>query len=317
MSKLLLALTAATTVLAVHLPAAAGGASPASTPVLHRTIKVDGTEIFYREAGRPEAPVIVLLHGFPSSSHMFRNLIPRLSGHFRVIAPDYPGFGHSATPSPAAYNYNFDNLARTVDRFLADLGATRYVLYLQDYGGPVGLRVATAHPERVAGLVIQNANAYLDGFGENAEGPLKALWKKGRSPETEAPARELYSLNGIRLQYVTGARDPQTVSPDSWTMDHALLATADRDDVQLRLLEDYKTNLALYPSWQAYFRQHRPKTLVTWGKNDPIFTAPGALAYGRDLPEAEIVLLDTGHFALEEEAEAIGNLIVKTFATEP
>lgn len=297
---------------AVHADASLTAAAAAAT-VRYRTADVDGVRIFYREAGRADAPVIVLLHGFPSSSHMFRSLIPQLAGRFRVIAPDYPGFGQSDMPSPARYAYTFDNLAKTMGRFLETVGARRYTLYLQDYGGPVGFRIATAQPERVTGLVIQNANAYVEGFGADTATPVAGLWEKGRSPETDAPARQLYSPEGIRLQYVTGARDPEALSPDAWALDSAYMSRPGQDDVQLSLLENYKCNLALYPEWQAYLRKYQPKTLIVWGKNDPIFIAKGAEAYLRDLPQAQLVLLDTGHFALEEDAPAIAAHILKTF----
>jgi pimeloyl-ACP methyl ester carboxylesterase len=296
--------------------AVAAAAQAAPDTVRYRTQEVEGVKIFYREAGAPDAPTIVLLHGFPTSSHMYRNLIPALSARFHVIAPDYPGFGQSDAPTPEAYAYSFDHLASTMDAFLGAVGARHYVLYLQDYGGPVGLRIAAAHPERVDGLVIQNANAYLDGFSADAGAPLKDLWEKGRSPAADAPARVLFSPDGVKFQYQHGARDPLKLSPDAWTLDDALLARPGNDEIQLSLLADYKSNLPLYPAWQAYLRQHRPRTLVAWGKNDPIFAAPGALAYRRDVPEARIELLDTGHFALEEEGATIARLILETFPTK-
>ena len=285
----------------------------AAGPTRHRMANVDGVEVFYREAGHPEAPTLVLLHGFPSSSHMFRDLIPLLADRFHVVAPDYPGFGHSATPPSSTYTYTFDGLARTVARFLEVVGEDRYVLYMQDYGGPVGFRIATVHPDRVEGLVVQNANAFVEGFGTDTATPLAGLWQKGRSPETEAPARALYSLEGIRWQYQTGAREPAALNPDAWTMDRALIDQPGRDDAQIRLLEDYKTNLALYPAWQKYLHERQPRTLVVWGRNDPIFVEAGAAAYRSVLPEAEVVLLDTGHFALEEEAPAVASHITRTF----
>lgn len=286
---------------------------PAHEPVHYRTVTIEGIDIFYREAGQANKPTIVLLHGFPSSSHMFRDLIPQLAPDFHVIAPDYPGFGHSAAPAPDEYRYSFDNLAQTMDRFLQTIVQERYILYLQDYGGPIGFRIAAAHPERVEGLVIQNANMYQEGFGAETAAPLKELWDKGRSPETEAPAREIFSPEGVRFQYVTGARNPEAISPDSWTMDNAFLARRGQDDIQLSLLEDYKNNLTKYPQWQAYLREHQPKTLIVWGKNDPIFAAAGAEAFRKDLPGVKIVLLDTGHFAIEEDARRIGALIRETF----
>jgi pimeloyl-ACP methyl ester carboxylesterase len=288
-------------------------APKAAGPARHRTATVDGIEIFYREAGHPDAPTIVLLHGFPSSSHMFRDLIPLLADRFHVIAPDYPGFGHSATPSPSTYAYTFDAVAHTMGRFLEVVGEARYILYMQDYGGPVGFRIATAHPDRVEGLVVQNANAFTEGLGGQTTAPLADLWENGRSPEAEEPARALFSPEGIRFQYVTGARDPGAMNPDAWVMDRALIDQPGRDDVQIRLLADYKTNLALYPAWQEYLRERQPKTLVVWGRNDPIFIEAGATAYRNAVPEADVVLLDTGHFALEEDAPAVASHIVRTF----
>jgi pimeloyl-ACP methyl ester carboxylesterase len=281
----------------------------------YRTATVGGLTMFYREAGNPSHPAIVLLHGFPSSSHMFRDLIPLLADRFRVVAPDYVGFGYSDAPPPERFTYSFDNLARMVEGLLDHLGLRRYLLYLHDYGGPVGFRLAAAHPERVAGLVIQNANAYLEGFSAEAASSVKPLWEN-RTPETERAARQLFSPEGIRYQYVAGARDPEALSPDSWTLDQALVQRPGNDAIQVALLADYQHNLERYDAWQSYFRRHRPKTLIVWGRNDPIFIAPGAEAYQRDLPDAELVWLDGGHFALEEHAAEVARHITWKFAAE-
>jgi pimeloyl-ACP methyl ester carboxylesterase len=269
----------------------------------YRTITVDGLDIFYREAGPADAPCIVLLHGFPSSSHMFRDLIPLLSDRFHLVAPDYPGFGYSAAPAPGVFAYTFDHLADVVERLLEARGLARYGLYLQDYGGPVGLRLASRHPERVEALIVQNANAYTEGISPALD-PLKPFWAH-RTPETEQAARALLTRDTTIFQYTHGARDRALVSPDSWTVDQHFLDRPGNAAIQLDLLHDYPANLALYPTWHAYFRAHRPRTLLVWGQNDPFFTVAGARAYLHDLPEAELHLLDTGHFALEEDHEAI------------
>lgn len=283
------------------------------TEVRSRQDVVDGVRIFYREAGRPGSPRIVLLHGFPSSSHMFRRLIPLLAARFHVIAPDYPGFGHSGMPPPSRYPYTFDGLAATMDRFLEQVGATRYVLYLHDYGGPVGLRIAERHPERVAGLVVQNANAHEEGLSPAVMAVLKPLWAQ-RTPATEAPVRGFLTPEATRSQYTDGARHPEALDPDAWTFDQALLDRPGNAEIQLALLADYGSNVALYPRWQRYLRTHRPRTLVTWGRHDPSFLEAGAHAWQRDVPDARLVLLDSGHFALEEDAPTIAREIVARFA---
>ena len=286
--------------------------------VLSKTIDVDGLSIFYRDAGRQDAPVILLLHGFPSSSHMFRDLIPLLAEDFRVIAPDYPGFGYSDAPGPSDFEYTFDNVATVVDRLTDLLRIDRYIIYMQDYGGPIGLRLATAHPERVNGLVVQNANAYDEGISAAFES-LKPFWAN-RNPETEQAARALLSRDTTLFQYTHGARHPERVSPDAWTHDQALLDRPGNDAIQLAMLHDYPSNLALYPKWQEYLRTHRPPTLVVSGKNDPFFLPAGQEAFTRDVPDAEVNLLDAGHFALEEAAEEIAATIkrfVAARAAEP
>lgn len=274
----------------------------------YKSQEVDGLRIFYREAGPADAPIILLLHGFPTSSHMYRDLIPRLGARYRVIAPDYPGYGFSDTPSPTTFTYTFDHLADVMDKFVQAVGAQRYVLYAQDFGGPVGFRLASRHPERVAGLVVQNAVAHEEGLAPSMD-VARPYWAK-RTPETEAPMRALLTLETTRFQYLHGAKDPSRVSPDAWTHAHALLDRPGNADIQLAILQDYGSNLKRYPEWQAYFRTHKPPTLVVWGKNDPFFTVAGAQAYARDMPGTETHILDTGHFALEEEAPRIAELML-------
>ena len=278
----------------------------------HRSLNVDGLNVFVREAGDPSAPAIVLMHGFPSSSRMFRDLIPRLAKQFHVIAPDLIGFGHSDAPPRDQFSYTFDRLAFVTSRLLEQMQISSYVLYLHDFGGPVGFRVATSAPERVRGLVIQNANAYLEGVSEAVGSLFMPLWKE-QNAATIAAARGFMTLEATKMQYTAGAHDVAALDPDSWTIDQALLDRAGVSDAQLALFIDYETNVALYESWHEYFRTQRPKTLVAWGKNDPFFVQAGAEAYKRDLPEAEIVLLDGGHFALEEYSELVAEHILRVF----
>lgn len=285
----------------------------AQDSISYRTTTVDGVSLFYREAGPPRAPTIVLLHGFPTSSHMFRQLIPLLAGTFHVLAPDYPGFGYSDAPDPATFRYTFDHLAEVTDRALNQLGANRYTLYMQDYGAPVGLRIATLHPERVTGLVVQNGNAYREGLSDLAYKTIQALGTS-RTPESEAPLRHLITEQGIREQYLTGAQDPRHISPDAWTFDAARMRRPRMEEIQLTLFSDYISNLARYDEWQQFLYRSRPKTLVMWGRNDPFFVAAGAMAYRRHLPDAEVQLLDGGHFALEEHAALIAREIIRVFA---
>jgi pimeloyl-ACP methyl ester carboxylesterase len=274
----------------------------------HRTIEIDGLEIFYREAGDPTTPTVLLLHGFPTSSHMFRNLIPRLSDRFHLVAPDYPGFGASSMPSPEEFEYTFDNLTEVVEKFVAKLGIERYSLYLMDYGAPVGYRLAAKHPERVQSLVIQNGNAYDEGLREFWR-PIKAYWKE-KTPENAKLLRDsLLTVEATKWQYTHGVRNPEAVAPDNWFHDQFLLERPGNKDIQIRLFYDYGSNPALYPQWQAYFRKHQPPTLIAWGKNDYIFPAEGAEPYKRDLNDVEFHLIDTGHFALEEDGEVIANLM--------
>ena len=269
---------------------------------------IDGHRIFYREAGSPDAPAIVLLHGFPSSSHMFRDLIPQLAPHFRVIAPDYPGFGYSDQPDATKYRYKFDNLAGLVAKFLfGHLKLKRFSMFVQDYGAPVGFRIASAHPHTIEAVIVQNGNAYLEGIS-NAFEALKPFWAN-RNTETEKPVRALLTADSTRFQYTYGAGDVTRISPDSYTLDQYFLDRPGNDAVQLDLLHDYTSNIALYDKWHAYFREHQPRMLILWGQNDPFFTVEGAKAYQRDLPKAELHLLDGGHFALEEHSESIADYI--------
>lgn len=275
----------------------------ASAQVRYRTAKIDGVELFYREAGPRDAPVLLLLHGFPTSSHMFRDLIPRLADRYRVIAPDYPGFGYSAMPDRSAFAYTFDNYARIVGKLTERLGLQRYALYVMDYGAPVGFRLATANPDKVTALIVQNGNAYDEGIAGFWD-PIKAYWRTGDAGEREA-IRWLTTIKATIWQYTNGVRDPSLVSPDAWTLDQALLDRPGNQEIQLDLFYDYRTNIPLYPRWQAYFRKRTPPTLVLWGKNDEIFVAPGAAPYQRDNPKAEVHMLDTGHFALETHGPEI------------
>ncbi|MFJ3717669.1 alpha/beta fold hydrolase [Streptomyces sp. NPDC090057] len=276
--------------------------------VHHRTVTVRGLDVYYREAGPSDAPVLLLLHGFPSSSHMFRDLIPLLADRYRVIAPDHIGFGRSTAPGPAEFSYTFAELAAVTDEFTQRLGLERYALYIQDYGAPIGLRLALAHPGRVTAIVTQNGNAYEEGLGEEAWAPVLALIEK-RTPRTEAPVREIYSPEGVKWQYLHGVPDPSLVSPDAYEHDAALLARPGQSEIQLDLISDYGANFALYPAFHDYFRTSRVPLLAVWGGHDEIFVPAGALAFQRDLPEAEVHLLPAGHFALETHADAIAALM--------
>ncbi len=279
----------------------------------HRFATVNGRKLFYREAGDPAAPTILLLHGLPTSSQMFRDLMPALADQFHLVAPDHVGFGHSDAPSREVFGYTFDNLAAHVAGLIDVLGLRSCILYMQDYGGPIGFRLFAQRPKQVTGFIIQNANAYLEGIGDATKQVLLPLWEN-RTPETEAPARAFVSLEGTKFQWLIGAKDPEAINPDNWVLDQALLDRPGVQDYQVDLLENYKTNVALYPEWQAAFRAHRPKTLIVWGKNDPIFIPPGARAYLNDLPEARLVWLDAGHFVLDENAPQVAAEIRTTFA---
>jgi pimeloyl-ACP methyl ester carboxylesterase len=289
--------------------AAANVASTAA--VSYRTVKVDGVNIFYREAGPKDAPTLLLLHGFPTSSQMFRNLIPLLADRYHVIAPDYPGYGQSDMPPMDKFTYSFDNLASVVDKFTQAVGVSRYALYVQDYGAPIGFRVAAAHPERVTAIVVQNGNAYNEGIDNEFWVPAKAFWAD-KSEANGAKLRPLFELPATKWQYTEGVRDVQRISPDAWTVDQAYMDRPGNKDIQLEMFYSYGSNPGHYPEWQAYFRKYQPPMLIVWGKNDKIFPPAGAHPYLRDLPKAELHLLDTGHFALEEDSAAIGGLM-RTF----
>ncbi|HZZ41196.1 MAG TPA: alpha/beta hydrolase [Acidobacteriaceae bacterium] len=273
---------------------------------------VRGLRIFYREAGAKTSPTIVLLHGFPSSSHMFRDLIPQLAGKFHVIAPDYPGFGYSDAPEPGKFEYTFDNLAAHVKELLfGEVGLKKFSIYVQDYGAPVGYRIAAKHQDAIEGMVVQNGNAYAEGIGAGFD-TMKPFWVN-RNAETEKPVRDLLKRETTLFQYTHGVKDVAKISPDAYTMDQLFLDRPGNDAIQLNLLHNYQSNLARYDGWHEFFRNKQPKTLIVWGKNDPFFTVEGAQAYLRDIPKAELNLLDTGHFALEDSCELIAQKIIEFF----
>lgn len=274
---------------------------------------VRGLRMFYREAGSKESPTIVLLHGFPSSSHMFRDLIPQLAAKFHVIAPDYIGFGYSDAPGVSEFEYTFDNLAGYVEDFLFNvLGLKKFSIYVQDYGAPIGYRIAFKHQDAIEGIIVQNGNAYSEGIG-GAFDPMKPFWAN-RTTETEAPVRALLTLQTTIFQYTHGVKDASRISPDAYTVDQHFLDRPGNDAIQLNLLHNYQANLPHYDEWHTFFRNKQPKTLIVWGKNDPFFTVEGAQAYLRDIPKAELNLLDTGHFALEDSSEWIAQKILNFFA---
>lgn len=263
-------------------------------------VDVAGAQVFYRAAGPAGAPVLLLLHGFPSASHQFRRLIDALGDRYRLVAPDYPGFGH--TRAPSGFDYSFDALADVIDGFVRALGLTRFALYAFDFGGPVGFRLATSDPGRIAGLVIQNANLYEEGLSDAARGMIA---NRPGVPGAEDRIREFLTLPATRGQYEDGAADPTRIAPDGWTLDQHFLDQPGRKDAQVALALDYHSNVAYYPTWQRYLRDHQPPALIVWGRHDPIFIEAGARAYLRDLPDAELHLYDTGHFALEERLDEI------------
>jgi pimeloyl-ACP methyl ester carboxylesterase len=275
--------------------------------VHHRTATVGGVDIFYREAGDPNAPAVVLLHGFPTSSHMFRNLIPALADRYHVIAPDYPGYGQSGMPDRKQFDYTFDHFADLVDELLRSIGVERYAMYVMDYGAPVGWRLALKHPEAITGLIVQNGNAYDEGLKEFWD-PIKAYWADGSDEHRRALAA-LVKPETTRFQYTDGVSDVSRVAPDNWVLDQALLDRPGNADIQMDLFYDYRTNLPLYPAVQDFFRSRQPPTLVVWGKNDKIFPPDGAHPYKRDLRDLEFYLLDSGHFALEDKADVMFPLI--------
>jgi pimeloyl-ACP methyl ester carboxylesterase len=276
--------------------------------VRYRTVEIEGLNVFYREAGDKNAPTLLLLHGFPTSSHMFRDLIPRLADKYHVIAPDYPGFGYSSAPSVDEFDYTFDNLAKIITQFIDRVKLDSYTLYLMDYGAPIGFRIATAAPERVQALIIQNGNAYDEGIDNPFWLPIKKYWRQP-SQENKEALRSLLTLDATQWQYTTGARDVQSISPDAWAHVQPLLDRPGNQEIQLALFLSYGSNPPLYRSWQHYLRTQQPPTLIVWGKNDQIFPAAGAYPYQRDLNDLEFHLLDTGHFALEEDGVEIARLL--------
>ncbi len=284
---------------------------PAADPpqVYHKTVKVGGVDLFYRDAGPKDAPAILLLHGFPTSSQMFRNLIPKLADKYRVIAPDYPGFGHSSMPPRDQFAYTFDNLAKVIDEFTETLGLKSYALYVQDYGAPVGYRLAVKHPERITAIVVQNGNAYDEGLDNDFWKPIKAYWKDPTSTEKRDALRFVVKYDATKWQYTHGVKDPELVSPDGPAHDQFLLDRTGNDEIQMDLMLDYGSNPPLYPKWQEYFRTHQPPVLIAWGKNDQIFPAAGAAPYQRDLKTLHYHLLDAGHFALETHGDEIAELM--------
>jgi pimeloyl-ACP methyl ester carboxylesterase len=276
--------------------------------VRYRHTVVDGTKIFYREAGPKAAPAILLLHGFPTSSHMFRDLIPALAQRFRVVAPDLPGFGFSDAPDRNQFRYTFAHLAEVIGRFTETVGLDRFAIYVFDYGAPVGLRLALAHPERITAIISQNGNAYEEGLSEGWN-PIQKYWKNP-SAENRAALREFLTPDATKWQYTHGVDDETRVAPEAYTLDSALLGRTGNDEIQLDLFLDYASNVGLYPKFQEYFRTRRPPLLAVWGNKDPFFLPPGAEAFRRDIPGAEIHFFDTGHFALETHAGKIGDAIV-------
>jgi pimeloyl-ACP methyl ester carboxylesterase len=287
------------------------------TAINYRTAEVDGLKIFYREAGRPDAPTLLLLHGFPSAGHMFRDLIPLLGERFHLVAPDLPGFGQSDMPSRDDFRYTFDNLAEAISRFTEVIGQRRFAIYIFDYGAPVGLRIAAKHPERITAIISQNGNAYEEGLSEGWS-PIQAYWHEPTQANRDA-LRGFLAPETTRFQYTHGVGDPSLVAPDGRSLDDHYLARPGAHEAQLDLLLDYASNVALYPAFHAYFRNHQPPFLAVWGKNDPFFLPVGAEAFKRDIPDADVRFFDTGHFALEthsaEIAAAIGDFFDRALRT--
>jgi pimeloyl-ACP methyl ester carboxylesterase len=273
----------------------------------HKNATVDGSKIFYRETGPKDSPTILLLHGFPTSSHMFRDLIPALADHYHVVAPDLPGFGFSDAPDRKRFSYTFEQLARTVDSFTRTIGLGRYAIYVFDYGAPVGFRLALAHPERITAIISQNGNAYEEGLSQGWN-PIRKYWKDP-TPGNRAALRDFLTPDATKSQYLYGVQDQTRVAPEAYTLDSALLARPGNDEIQLDLFLDYASNVALYPKFQEYFRTKQPPLLAVWGKSDPFFLPPGAEAFKRDIPGAEVHFYDTGHFALETHTKEIANAI--------
>ncbi len=271
--------------------------------IKYKTLNVNGVNIAYRESGETKNPTIVLLHGFPSSSHQYRKVLNQLSDDFHLIAPDYPGFGNSDFPLAENYEYTFDNIAITINSFLEQKGISSYALMIQDYGAPIGFRIATAHPERVTGIINQNGNAYKEGLGE-AWGGIQALWSD-RNNSTEEALLPIFSLEGLKWQYTHGTRDPENVNPDTWHLDYLRLSRPNAHAVNLDLFYDYQNNVKLYPKWQEYLKEYQPPVLIVWGKNDEFFPEDGAEAFKKDVKNIDYNIYDTGHFALEEDGDKI------------
>jgi pimeloyl-ACP methyl ester carboxylesterase len=279
---------------------------------IHR-VEADGVEIFYREAGDAAAPVLLLLHGFPTSSFMFRELIPRLADEYRVIAPDLPGFGFTEVPAKRNYTYSFDALAGTIESFTEALGLNRYAIYIFDYGAPTGLRLTMRHPDRVTAIISQNGNAYEEGLGD-AWGPIRKYWSDPTEENRDVLRQNILTLETTRWQYTHGAANPETVAPEGYTLDAALMERPGNKEIQLDLFLDYASNVKLYPKFQEYFRKSRPPLLAIWGKNDPFFIPAGAEGFRRDIPNAQVEFLDTGHFALETHVVEIASAMKEFFA---
>jgi pimeloyl-ACP methyl ester carboxylesterase len=277
------------------------------TAIKYRSADVDGLKVFYREAGAADAPALLLLHGFPSASHMFRDLIPPLADRFHVVAPDLPGFGQSDMPARSTFTYTFDHVADVIDRFTEVVGLERFAVYVFDYGAPTGFRIAVKHPDRITAIISQNGNAYEEGLSEGWN-PIRAYWQEPSQANRDA-LRTFLAPDTTRWQYTHGVSDETTVAPDGLSLDNFYLARPGADEVQLDLFGDYKSNVALYPTFQKYFRTHKPPLLAVWGRNDPFFLPPGAEAFKRDIPGAVVRFFDTGHFALETHASEIAAAI--------
>ncbi len=287
------------------LSLALGSIVSAQNEIRYATEKVDDVDIFYREAGDSEKPTLVLLHGFPTSSQMYRKVLDGLKDEYHLIAPDYPGFGMSSVPSPKEFSYTFDNIAEVMDDFLEQKKITKYTLMIHDYGAPIGYRIATAHPERVSGFVIMNGNAYEEGLSEKGWGPIFDYWKTKDSELGDKIAKEVFSFEGMKWQYTHGTKNPEKINPDNWIIDTQRITREGQKEIQLGLFYDYQNNVKLYPEWQKYLRDNQPPALIVWGKNDDFFPEPGAEAYKRDLKNIDYHILDTGHFALEEKGDFI------------
>lgn len=278
-----------------------------SITVYNRTVEVNGVDIFYREAGNKDAPTILLLHGYPTSSHMFRNLMKELGDEYHLLAPDYPGFGNSEQPPMAEFDYSFDNMAQIVEGFIEKMDVDKYSIYLMDYGAPIGFRIAAKYPERVESLIVQNGNAYDEGL-KDFWIPIKKYWND-YTVANGKPLEGFHAPDGLKWQYTHGVRNAEVISPDNWNIDLQHLTRSENNEIQLAMFYSYRTNVPLYPVWQEYFRAHQPPTLIVWGKNDYIFPADGAHPYKKDLKNLEFHLLETGHFALEEDGDKIAKYI--------